>query len=206
MGADEQGGGATEREAELLRRIRELEAENRALHRELERERYRARHMEWLAERDPLTHLLNRRAFEQRLSQMIAYRQRYGDPGSLVYFDVDNLKTINDGYGHAAGDAVLMHVAKVLSQHTRESDVLARIGGDEFALLLQKSGYDLAARKARELVDRVYRTPARFEDEDMDVSLAAGVYAFEPEDTVESALKTVDNRMYGHKRGDRAID
>src|SRR5262245_19138668 len=88
------------------------------------------------AETDPLTDLLNRRGFERELKRSLAYVKRYGASAALLYIDLDGFKTDNDRHGHAAGDAVLKAVAMVLARHVRDSDLVARIGGDEFVLLL----------------------------------------------------------------------
>src|SRR5262249_59142591 len=82
------------------------------------------------AETDPLTDLPNRRGFERELRRSLAYVKRYGASAALLYLDLDGFKAVNDRYGHAAGDAMLKAVAMVLSRHVRDSDLVARIGGD----------------------------------------------------------------------------
>ena len=85
---------------------------------------------------DPLTETLNRRGFERELTRSLAYVKRYGASAALIYLDLDGFKPVNDRHGHAAGDAVLKAVAAALVRHVRASDVVARIGGDEFVVLL----------------------------------------------------------------------
>ncbi|WP_119419807.1 diguanylate cyclase [Desertibaculum subflavum] len=93
-----------------------------------------------MARIDPLTGALNRRAFFEDLSVRLAQARRHGDRGLLLYLDLDSFKAVNDGYGHAAGDAVLRQVAEVLRENVRETDLVGRIGGDEFVVWLDRVG------------------------------------------------------------------
>ncbi|MGZ4419549.1 MAG: diguanylate cyclase [Gaiellaceae bacterium] len=93
---------------------------------------------------DPLTGLLNHRAFQERVESEVGRAQRYGRPLTLVLLDLDYFKSINDAYGHQAGDAALMHAARILELCARAGDVLGRIGGDEFALLLPETSAEQA--------------------------------------------------------------
>jgi diguanylate cyclase (GGDEF)-like protein len=97
-----------------------------------------------LATSDPLTGLLNHRAFQERVESEVGRAQRYGRPLALVLLDLDYFKSINDAYGHQAGDAALMHAARLLEAGARAGDVLGRIGGDEFALLLPETSAEQA--------------------------------------------------------------
>ena len=106
----------------------------------------RLRHM---AEHDALTGLFNRRRFEQELDRHIAYGRRYGMGGALLLLDLDDFKRVNDEFGHRAGDRVLTGVAVVLNHRLRESDIVARFGGDEFAVLMPVG----AVAEATELAD-----------------------------------------------------
>ena len=88
--------------------------------------------------------VLNRRAFAREVSRFVSFAARYGTPATLLYLDLNNFKTVNDTYGHAAGDAVLRHFASLMTRQIRESDVLARLGGDEFGVILAPFAFLLA--------------------------------------------------------------
>jgi diguanylate cyclase (GGDEF)-like protein len=116
--------------------------------------------LEARADIDPLTNLPNRRAFERELARSLAYLKRHGNSAVLLYLDLDDFKHINDDHGHAAGDDMLRAVARVLGRHVRESDVVSRIGGDEFALLLWNCDEAHAVTKAVALEAAIGRTTA----------------------------------------------
>ncbi len=111
--------------------------------------------IEALARRDPLTGLPNRRAFDERLSAEAARSRRYGHPFGVIILDLDHFKSVNDSFGHPAGDEVLKFVAKTIEANVRETDLAARIGGEEFAVILPESGLaevKSVAEKLRESV------------------------------------------------------
>lgn len=97
---------------------------------------------ESLADRDTLCPVFNRRAFERELKREIALAERYGTPLSLVYIDLDRFKPINDRFGHATGDKVLLHVANTLIESIRQTDIVGRLGGDEFAITLPHAEFE----------------------------------------------------------------
>ena len=117
-------------EGELTPRVREalmqLMGEVDQLRREMSALRERLRESDELADRDPLIPVLNRRAFVRELSRVIAFGRRYGDPAGLVYFDIDDFKQVNDRHGHAAGDVALHHLAKLILDNVRETDIVGR--------------------------------------------------------------------------------
>ena len=127
--------------------IGELMEEVDSLRREVQIQRERADRNEKLADEDALLPVVNRRAFVRELSRNMTFAQRYGTPSSVLYFDVNNMKTVNDSFGHSAGDAVLREVAATLLDNIRNSDVVGRLGGDEFGVILAQADEDVAARE-----------------------------------------------------------
>lgn len=191
-------------EAELTPRVRdalmELMGEVDSLRREVSGLRERLRESEELADRDPLIPVLNRRAFVRELSRVIAHGRRYGDPAGLVYFDIDNFKQVNDAHGHAAGDAALQYLAKLVLGHVRETDIVGRLGGDELGLILVRTDEATAKSKALSLSDLVARQPLRFGCAKISLSISVGAVAFTGEDAPDDALARADRAMYEAKR------
>ena len=186
--------------AEMLPAITRLAAERNHLRDELARARLRIATLERLAYEDALTPVANRRAFVRQLTRMIAYTRRYGASASLVYFDVNNMKQINDEYGHPAGDAALRHVATVLRDNIRSSDVAGRLGGDEFGIILAQTDQAQAHAKAAALAAAIQATPLRWGEHAIPVSVAYGVHAFAGTDDPQHAIEAADRAMYQRKR------
>jgi diguanylate cyclase (GGDEF)-like protein len=174
--------------------------ENAAMRRELEEARKRIVHLERLADEDALAPVANRRAFVRELSRMIAFTRRYGAPSSVAYFDVNDLKQINDTYGHPAGDAALRHIAAVLCKNVRSSDVVGRLGGDEFGVILAQTNQEQAMLKAVALANEIATTPFSWGKSKISVSAAYGVYSFTGTDDAQAAIETADKAMYQQKR------
>lgn len=192
-------------EAELAPKLRRtllsLMAEAEELQRQLQEARARIASLEKLVDEDPLMPVCNRRAFVRELTRMMAVAERYGIPGSLVYFDVNNLKQINDVYGHATGDAALMQVARVLVESVRATDVVGRLGGDEFGVLLVQTNTALAERKGVELATLIEKQPIRWHGQEVAVSVAFGTYAFLGGENATAVLDAADRAMYRRKAG-----
>lgn len=156
--------------------------------------------VEGLADRDALTPLLNRRAFVRELGRIRTFAQRYGSPASLVYFDLDGFKAVNDRYGHAAGDACLCAVAERLIAHVRESDVVGRMGGDEFAVILVQADQTTAENKARSLSRAIEATPIRFGAWTAPLHISFGVREISTELDAEAIVAEADAAMFARKR------
>ena len=180
--------------------LKKLQAEWATMQRELEMARARIAQLERLADEDSLAPIANRRAFVRELSRMIAFTRRYGPPSSVIYFDVNGMKQINDTYGHPAGDAALRHVAEVLSNNVRESDIVGRLGGDEFGVILTQTSQDQANAKGVALAQAIAGTPFRWGKNSISVSAAYGVYSFTGSDDAQVAIEAADKAMYQQKR------
>ncbi len=185
---------------ELREAVTRLASERDRLREELTRARYRIATLERLADEDALTPVANRRAFVRQLTRMIAFTHRYGVPASVVYFDVNNMKQINDAYGHPAGDAALRHVAIVLRDNIRSSDVVGRLGGDEFGVILAQTDEAQAHNKAAALAAALNERPLNWNGFAIPVSAAYGVYAFAGTDDPQQAIEAADRAMYQQKR------
>ncbi len=191
-------------EAELTPQVRavlaRLAAEGDELRRELAEARAQISQLERLADEDALTPIANRRAFVRELTRMIAFTKRYGVPSSVVYFDVNGMKQINDTYGHLAGDAALRLVAKLLLDNVRSSDIVGRLGGDEFGVILAHTSQEQANRKAAALAEAIGSTPLHWAGADIALSAAHGVYSFSGRDDAQVAIEAADRAMYRQKR------
>jgi len=177
-----------------------LAAEVERLAAQLKQSRARVVDLEAKIDIDPLTELLNRRGFERELARSVAYVKRYGADAALVYLDLDGFKPVNDRHGHAAGDAILKAVAAALVAHVRASDVVARMGGDEFVVLLWNVSGAAAAAKAAALERAIYATPVRWGSSTLVVGASAGVALIGALDAPEEALARADAAMYARKR------
>jgi diguanylate cyclase (GGDEF)-like protein len=194
-------------EAELTPKVRaaidRLMAEVQSLREDLARARRRIEYLEQLADRDPLAPVLNRRAFVRELTRMIAFAERYGVSGSVLYLDIDGMKRINDRAGHAAGDAALKHVAEVLLREVRASDIVGRLGGDEFGIILAQADAQAAAAKAGALAKTIEAEPIPWPHESLELGVSYGTYTFAGGEAVDEALNAADRAMYDRKRDAR---
>jgi diguanylate cyclase (GGDEF)-like protein len=159
----------------------------------------RLRAVEDLADRDALTSVLNRRAFERELDRVIAFSNRFGVQASLLFFDLDGFKQINDRHGHAAGDLVINAVAKLLEAKVRDSDIVGRVGGDEFGVILTKANDVDALRKGQELCAAVQSLVVPHQRSRLRVGISVGTTALQPSDTAMEALRRADGSMYADK-------
>ena len=180
--------------------VTQLAAERDRLREELAKARGRIASLERLADEDSLTPVANRRAFVRQLTRMIAFTHRYGVPASVVYFDVNNMKQINDAHGHPAGDAALRHIATVLRDNIRSSDIVGRLGGDEFGVILAHTDEKQAHNKAAALAAAIAPRPLRWGECTIPITAAYGVYAFSGSDDPHRAIEAADRAMYEQKR------
>jgi len=160
--------------------------------------------LEHLADTDPLTPLPNRRAFVREVERAIARVARYGTGIALMYVDVDHLKAINDRHGHSAGDAALNHIAAMLRSAVRAGDLVARVGGDEFALLVEPVDAIAAQAKAEALRLAAQSAPLDWNGTPIAVGVSIGVAMIAGDDSVESLVVRADTGMYAAKNGQRS--
>jgi diguanylate cyclase (GGDEF)-like protein len=167
---------------------------------EVSRLKGRLAEVEDLADRDALTPLLNRRALVRELGRIRTFAQRYGTAASLVYFDLDDLKGVNDRFGHAAGDAALKAVAERLLASVRDSDIVGRMGGDEFAVILVQADQAVAEAKAQSLARAIEGEPLSFGDWSAPLHVSYGVREITQDAEPEALIAAADAAMYAKKR------
>jgi len=153
---------------------------------------------------DGLTQVYNKRYSMELLEREMSRARRYGRALSIIMFDIDHFKNINDTCGHLAGDYVLRHLASVVRTHLRREDAVGRYGGEEFLVILPEvdlEGARLVAEKIRRIVET---TTFRFDDMNIPVTVSLGVATLGEETrTVEEFLKVADERLYEAKQGGR---
>ena len=153
---------------------------------------------------DGLTQIYNKRYFTETLERELSRSHRYRRELSLIMFDIDHFKQINDTYGHLAGDYVLKHLAQVIKAKIRREDMMARFGGEEFAIVLPEIDNYNALQFAEKIRKLVVATKFRFEDADIDVKISVGVATAQPEETdVNEFIKRADALLYEAKKSGR---
>jgi diguanylate cyclase len=193
----------TEREERSASEIKELSAqldtfqsEVSTLHRKLEQARE-------AATQDALTGLPNRMAYDERIQEEIERARRYQRPLSLAIIDVDFFKKINDKFGHPAGDKVLKILAEVFKKRTRDSDFVARMGGEEFMLVLTETSADDALTVTDKLRGVIEQANFHFRDTAVPVTVSCGITDYSEGDSVEELYSRADEALYEAKEGGR---
>lgn len=156
----------------------------------------RAEEFERLAQVDSLTSLSNRRFAEERLASEASRSERYGHPLTVISFDLDNFKQINDTFGHLAGDQVLKHFARRLQSAIRKSDIAARMGGDEFLVLLP----ECTISQVQTLVARLRPMETEYSGAIIPILFSAGWVGYEKGESTEQFLERADRILYAEKR------
>ncbi len=162
--------------------------------------------LEILSRTDPLTELLNRRAFNEILENEFSRFRRHGDVYAVLILDIDHFKKINDKYGHETGDIAIKTVAQACAEHSRSHDMVARIGGEEFCILLpytnEQTAYDIA-EKLRSIISN---TPVTTLDGDVCMTISIGVSVVGSDDDDHTvALKRADQNLYRAKNAGRNL-
>lgn len=178
----------------------ELTQEVDALRAALTMLRERVAELEQLADSDTLTPLANRRSFMRELQRTIAAVARHDEPAAVLFIDLNGLKKVNDSHGHKAGDAILLHVARELRAHVRLTDSVARIGGDEFAVILNRVDAEGADAKAKSLAQHLSETYVDIGTAVLPVGISCGVADVRANDDVDSVLARADAAMYAQRR------
>ncbi len=161
-----------------------------------------------LADHDTLCPVFNRRAFEREVRREIALAERFGSPLCLIYIDLDNFKQVNDLYGHAAGDDVLVQISHILIETTRDTDIVGRLGGDEFGIILAHATRAASQEKARELADLIDAVivcgPAGDDTQHITIGASCGVVEWQDSDDDTQLIARADKAMFAEKARRRA--
>ena len=182
-----------------------LLAENERLKRELAVARARVGELEARADIDPLLDILNRRGFERELKRALSHVRRYGTQAALMFIDLDGFKVINDRHGHGAGDTLLKAVARELIGHVRASDVVGRIGGDEFGVLVWRVEQPRAIAKARELEAVIAGVSITHGRTQIQVAASIGVAPLVEDSSPADVIAAADQAMYARKDERRGL-
>ena len=163
--------------------------------------------LELLTFTDSLTDLFNRRHFDNALGKELAHTQRHQGTFSLMMIDLDHFKQINDGYGHSAGDKVLLETAKIITNNVRKSDIVCRVGGEEFAIIFRQAGSQEVRNIAENLRTKVEQHPIINHDQTISITASIGIATFrgdaETDCTQDQLYKHADSAMYHSKNQGR---
>ena len=153
---------------------------------------------------DELTELNNRRAFFDLGNRAFKQAVRFSHPLSIVMMDLDHFKNINDTYGHAAGDEVLKVICKQIKKLMREIDIVARMGGEEFVLLLPETGSNEALKLTERIRLEIENTIIKYKEHEIKITASFGIYSCKTaEETLEKMLTKADDALYIAKRKGR---
>ena len=176
----------------------------RDLEKEIETRKAYEQQLREMATRDPLTNIWNRRAFDERAHIEMTRAERYQRPLALMMVDIDHFKRVNDTHGHTVGDEVLQAVSAVLNGHGRAHDLVARVGGEEFAILMPETGIDSARVVAERIRAAVEQQHILTKGGDVRVTISAGVGAWSPDTATLSAfMAAADAALYQAKETGR---
>ena len=180
----------------LSNKIKQLEKESQGIKENLQQAREQAL-------RDPLTKLPNRLAYEERLQTEINRHQRTGSPLSLIIWDIDFFKKINDTFGHKAGDKTLQIIARLLQNHCRKMDFISRFGGEEFVMLLADTSVEAARVIAEKLRKTIESAGFNSGGDKIKITVSCGISEFGPDESGETVFKRADEALYQAKKNGR---
>jgi diguanylate cyclase (GGDEF)-like protein len=167
----------------------------------IRRQEKRIDELEELSTLDDLTGLYNRRFLKMQVKAARARARRTGELNLLVYLDLNNFKSVNDQYGHEAGDEILKHMANILKNEIRDTDYAFRIGGDEFALIFTGSTLSGGIQKTKDILKTLERSPFSYQRQSLYISAAFGTASINHHQDSGQILRTADLAMYKNKRG-----
>lgn len=199
MGLHHLEGRAEGRARDDLPPVASLMAEVERLRREIAVARARIGELEARADIDPLLDILNRRGFERELKRALAYVKRYGTQASLMFIDLDGFKTVNDRHGHSTGDALLKALSRQLLARVRASDIVGRLGGDEFGVVLWRVDEAQVSEKARELEALIGTVSVMHGQTQVQVGASVGTAPLLPAATPAAVIDAADRSMYVRK-------
>lgn len=182
--------------AQLNNRVHGMEDEGENLRRRLQEKHEQA-------VRDPLTGLHNRLAYDERIVQEFARWKRYGQPMVLMMVDIDHFKSVNDTYGHKAGDKALKLIADQIRNNLRESDFLARLGGEEFVVLMPETDLDSAIIAADKLLKAVEQCQFHYQNAQVNITVSAGLSQLREDDSTDTLFQRADEALYRAKESGR---
>tara|TARA_R110002049_G_scaffold262028_1_gene438109 strand:+ start:411 stop:2045 length:1635 start_codon:yes stop_codon:yes gene_type:complete len=156
-----------------------------------------------LALKDTLTGIWNRQALNEDLEREFTRWQRYQSPLSLIVWDIDLFKRVNDEYGHTAGDKVLKTIARIFMQATRDADFIARFGGEEFVGVFPETRLEDALILANKIREKIQKSKFHYENKPVPITASAGLATFRPNDTINDVLKRADTALSRAKEAGR---
>jgi len=150
-----------------------------------------------ISETDSLTGIANRRAFMEKIEEAVKISQNFNYPLSVILFDIDNFKKVNDTYGHDVGDEVLKEITKIVSNQLRKTDFFARWGGEEFMIILENTELEDAVQ----LAERLRKTIEAYKFKKVGyITVSFGVTEFKSNEDIDSLLKRLDELLYKAKK------
>lgn len=193
----------TESEQTLRAQISKLKSKVTEMEEEAEQVRQQMTEQHHKATHDTLTGLPNRHAYDERIEAEYQRYKRYQNPLSLMISDVDFFKKINDGYGHLAGDKMLQMIARMLQKSIRDVDFIARIGGEEFTIVLPETDGEQALILAEKIREKVAQTPFHYKEKRIPVTMSFGISCFAADDSINEVLERADQALYKAKEAGR---
>ncbi len=178
--------------APLLDELRQLRARVAEL-------QLRVEQLDELAHQDVLMELPNRRGFMRELERLVARIARYGGSAAMLFVDLDGLKMINDTFGHQAGDEALIRVAALLSKGVRRGDIVGRLGGDEFGILLEQASEATAVETAARLAEQISACELEHDGDALPLGIAVGVAMIDGRASPAEVMAEADEQMYRRK-------